>query len=563
MTLLKLTRKTRTVLITASLFFALSAGFTTSNGAPVTDRSEIKSALNEFLVCDPSKPADTQLSHSPEMSRTLCLSTVYTKELDPPFWVDDKGVTEKGWTIIRFLKNSGVHGINPAKYDIDQIVKIAPSLEARDLALMDTLITYGLIQYIHDITRGLANPGKANPTIYTSQKENWFSPQWEVGKCLLTEDLISYLNSLAPQHAYYKRLQQALAVYTNLKKTGGWPAIQSGPTLKPGVTDPRIIKIKQRLLATDNLPDVTVQLDAVFNEKLKEMVVSFQKRHNLEADGVIGPATQAALNISIDNKIETIRYNMIRWHWMNHNLGSRHVMVNIPDYSLTAVENNKVVFDMPVVVGELKNQTPVFSDYVKYVVFNPYWTLTPSIAVKEKLPALRENPNHLAEKHIKLLSSWYDDAVEIDPLTIDWHQVTPEQMSYYRLRQEPGPWNSLGKVKFVFPNSYAVYMHDTQAQNLFSRTKRNLSHGCVRVSDPPALVDFFMVNKENRFTQDQAIALYTQDERKWVTLSTPIPVHLTYQTCWVDKNGIIHFNDDIYLRDEKLKEALYSQQVSF
>jgi L,D-transpeptidase YcbB len=254
--------------------------------------------------------------------------------------------------------------------------------------------------------------------------------------------------------------------------------------------------------------------------------------------------------------LQTIRLNLTRWHRQAHQPGKRYILVNIADYTLKGIVGDETVLDIPVVVGQRQHQTPIFSNHVRYLVFNPYWTITPSIARNEQLPALRKNPFHLVEKHIRLFSSWQNDAIEMDSTAIDWYTITPSQMSAFRLRQDPGPWNSLGKLKFVFPNKYSIYMHDTPSQDHFSRQERSLSHGCIRVSDPPALASFILEDQKGTYDREKMMELYSQNERKIISLSNPIPVHITYQTSWVDKEGLINFNKDVYARDRKLLHAV-------
>jgi murein L,D-transpeptidase YcbB/YkuD len=289
---------------------------------------------------------------------------------------------------------------------------------------------------------------------------------------------------------------------------------------------------------------------------LQQAVLTFQRQHGLTVDGVIGKNTISALNIPIAEKIASIRINMARWRWQAHDLGEKFVLVNIASFNLKAFEGEEIVLDIPVIVGEDQHQTPVFSGLIKYIDVNPFWNIPTSIAQKEELPALRKNQNYLVNRHVRLFSSWQADASELDSTAINWHTVTEGQIAGYRLRQDPGPWNALGKIKFIFPNAYSVYMHDTPAHNLFGRTKRNFSHGCIRVSDGLSLALFLLKNQPVGYPIEEFEAIYKQEQRKVIQLSLPVPVHITYLTTWVDKNGAMYFNRDIYDRDAKLYTAL-------
>jgi murein L,D-transpeptidase YcbB/YkuD len=262
------------------------------------------------------------------------------------------------------------------------------------------------------------------------------------------------------------------------------------------------------------------------------------------------------MNISAADKVDSIRLNLARWRWQDHILGEHYVLVNIAAFNVKAFHGENIVLDMPVIVGKEQHQTPVFSSTIKYLDFNPFWNIPTSIAQEEELPKLRKNRNYLVDRHVRLFSSWQSDAVELDSTAIDWHNVTKGRMAGFKLRQEPGPWNALGKIKFSFPNRYSVYMHGTPAQNLFSRTQRDFSHGCIRISDPLALAVFILGTQSDDWSREKIEEIYQQDLRKVVRLSSPLAVYLTYQTTWVDKSGTVHFNRDIYLRDAALHDAL-------
>ncbi|WP_163340073.1 murein L,D-transpeptidase [Desulfopila sp. IMCC35008] len=521
---------------------------------------QIRKAMTKYLVCSPLKTVDITPTKSIVNNRALCLSTIYLSVNNYPLWVDEEGPTEAGWAIVHHLQNSSDHGLNPRKYEIEQIKDVLPSQTPEDLAQLETLLTFGLVKYLYDLhgEKDLPISSEAGRMIgETNNSKNSFDPVTLIKKCLEAVDFFTFLKNQAPSHYHYKGLQESLRLYQSIAAAGGWLPIPEGPPLKPGDKDSRIKAVKLRLLRTDLPHDTPLQnINSNYDDTLRRAVLQFQARHNLTTDGVIGLRTLDAMNIPVRDRLETVRLNLTRWHRQAHQLGERYILVNIADFTLRGIVDNETVLDIPVVVGNLQNQTPIFSDHVKYLVFNPYWTITPSIAKNEQLPALRKNPFHLVERHIRLFSSWYDDAIEMDSTEIDWYTITPSQMSVFRLRQDPGPWNSLGKLKFVFPNKHSIYLHDTPSQDLFSRDQRFLSHGCIRVSDPPALASFILDFQQKKFTPEMIQDLYLQNERKVIPLDTPVPVHITYQTGWVDKEGLIHFNKDVYARDQKLLHAV-------
>ncbi|MDR3088196.1 MAG: L,D-transpeptidase family protein [Desulfobulbaceae bacterium] len=247
-----------------------------------------------------------------------------------------------------------------------------------------------------------------------------------------------------------------------------------------------------------------------------------------------------------------IAVNMARWRWYPHLLGERFVVVNIAGQRLGTWRNDRQDLDMAVIVGKKENPTPLITGYLRWLEFHPSWAMPTEIAVKEQLPKLRKNPNHLAEKKVRLFSSWEPEAKELDPKRINWHKVTPEQMAKYQLRQEPGPMNALGRIKFMFPNPWSVYLHDTPGKALFKEAVRDLSHGCVRVADPASLAVFLLNNQDSDSSRAKIQARLDGRASRDMPLKHPVPVYLTYQTVWIDKNGGFRQATDMYGQDERI-----------
>lgn len=253
---------------------------------------------------------------------------------------------------------------------------------------------------------------------------------------------------------------------------------------------------------------------------------------------------------------DKIRINMARWRWQSHLLGDRYVLVNITNARLQAYQKEKLEISFPVIVGKLENQTPVTSGYIRHIEIHPSWNIPPSIAKNEQLKKLQANPRHLAEKHIRLFSSWDDNAKELDSTKINWKTISPERMTMFRLRQDPGPQNSLGKMKFIFPNPWSIYLHDTPGQILFNETNRGLSHGCIRVHDPIGLA-VFILNNQDKYSNSTAVKeLVATAKPRDLEVKRPVAIHITYQTAWVDNAGKLQFAPDIYGQDKKILSAL-------
>ena len=315
--------------------------------------------------------------------------------------------------------------------------------------------------YASDMKVGRFVPSKIDPELFQERRS-------VDGPALLQrlsdyKDLQRFFAEWEPQHPAYKALRSVLVRYREIEGAGGWPKIDPGEVLKPGMQDPRILQIRKRLHASYDMRATTTATD-VYDDNLVQAMRGFQKRHGLDPDGVIGKNTLIALNVSTADRVRQIIANMERWRWMPEKMGADHIMVNIAGFELIRVRGGKVVRHMPVVVGKTYHRTPVFSDRIRYLEFNPTWTVPYSIATKEFLPKLKQDPEAYAARDFDLLQSgnsvsWYG---------IDWQQYSTRKFPY-TIRQNPGPKNALGRVKFMFPNKHNVYLHDTPARSLFAQ----------------------------------------------------------------------------------------------
>jgi murein L,D-transpeptidase YcbB/YkuD len=304
-------------------------------------------------------------------------------------------------------------------------------------------------------------------------------------------------------------------------------------------------------LATDEMTG------EIFDEALEEAVKRFQGRHGLAVDGVVGPRTLQALNRTAEEHLRLIKVNMERWRWLPRSLGDRFIRVNIADFDMELVEAGERIMEMRVMVGKDYRRTPVFSDVMTYLVINPYWNVPRSLAVEDKLPLIKQDPAYLAGQKMKVLSGWGADAREIDPLTIDWSEVTPETFTW-RLRQDPGPKNALGQIKFMLPNKFNVYLHDTPSREAFDRPDRALSSGCIRLEKPIQLAEY-LLRGYPEWTRPAILAAIEDGKEQTIRLLEPIPVHILYCTAWVEDTGEVNFRRDIYGRDTAVADALMSR----
>ena len=285
-------------------------------------------------------------------------------------------------------------------------------------------------------------------------------------------------------------------------------------------------------------------------------VKHFQMRHGLAKDGILGAGTRAAMNLPVEKLIRIIEMNMERSRWISHDLDDVRVGVTIAGFKLGVLNNAKLDLAMSVIVGKKYHMTPVFSDMIKYIEINPYWNIPPSIARNEMLPKLKKNPMHLRERNIRVFSNWGEDGKELDSTKIDWSSVG-RNIVRYKLRQDPGPDNALGTVKFMFPNTYNVYLHDTPTHSLFNKTDRAFSHGCIRVSMPVELTSHLLGGENEGWGMDRINEIISTRKRTVVPLKKPVPVHITYRTVWIGPDDSVRFSKDLYGRDKLLEAALY------
>ncbi len=544
------------------LFFACAAAAPAPGPGPApvrtdSDAAALAAALADYLGCFHLELMGLEKQQLAVTSRIFCLTEVYEAENPHPYWVGPAGPGPAARVVLSFLKTAEAEGLNPENYEVEQISALFGTRTPQNLALLDTLLTYNLIKYIHDVRYGQIRQPHADVRRFPRAQSIEFKPREALAKALAAPDIAACLEGLPPGHEHYTGLKKALALYREIQRQGGWPAVDPGPAIRPGDHDGRMPAIIRRLAVTGDLePDIEHgDPQPHYGPQLVAAVARFQKRHGLAPDGVIGDKTLAAMNVPVDERIQQIIINMARWRWQDHDLGEKYILVNIAGFSLSAFEQGREAFSFPVIVGKFKHQTPVFSDCISSIEINPYWNIPDAIARNEELPDLKKDPHSLAKRHIRVFEGWSEDAPEIDSTGIDWNTVSPAIMNRYRLRQDPGPWNALGRIKFVFPNTYSVYLHDTPTQSLFARSQRDFSHGCIRVSDPLKLAAFALAGQDGGWTPEKIKSTIDAQARAAVRLSEPLPVHITYQTARFDKDGIVCFNNDVYGRDGKLIEA--------
>lgn len=340
-------------------------------------------------------------------------------------------------------------------------------------------------------------------------------------------------------------LDKSLSQYQQLADQGGWPQVPIGPTLRENDHSERVPILKKRLIVSGDLTEST-NLSEYFDETLKEGVQKFQARHGLTTDGIVGRKTLAALNVPISERIRQLSASLRLCQPLPQVLERRHILVNIADFTLKLFENGELLLSMPVIVGKTYRQTPVFSGLISTLVLNPTWKAPHSIATQDLLPKIKEDLGFLDKMHLRVFKTW-TSTTEIDPATIDWDNLSLNYFPY-RLRQDAGPVNVLGRVKFLFPNPHDVYLHDTPARELFHKDSRTYSSGCIRVAKPLELA-LYLLQDTSLETMDALKSAIATEKTQRIVIPSPIPIHMAYMTTWVDNEGIVQFRPDIYNRN--------------
>ena len=484
----------------------------------------------------------------------------YDQRYHRSIWFDGDQFKKDPEVLIAEIKDSYGEGLKPADYHLDFIensVKDPDLFTADSLgkkALLEILLTNAYLSLASDYLNG-----KIDPEIiiedYNHQDDNLEAQK--LLKLLVDEEkLAQILETQLPTSSNYTQLRDKLYLYRDSGKIKEWPQINTDETLALEAEGRAVAQLVENLSARAYLNLKSLDNRDYFNQRVKRSVVRFQLDNGLNADGIVGRKTRKALNIPLEQRIKQIIVNMERWRWLPENLGSRYIYVNIADYNLKLYENNQLKMEMKTIVGQEQRSTPVFSDEIDYLVLNPYWYVPKSIAVKDKLPIIKEDYKYLQENNYSLFQyTGNNNLKEIDPAEVDWSEIDKDNFNYL-LRQNPGDENALGRVKFMFPNRFSIYLHDTPSKYLFSETERGFSSGCIRIEKPVDLAEYLLKDQE-KWDRQAIEAEMKKDKEKTVYLNNPIKIYLQYNTVWVDSLGNLNFREDIYGRDQKIIEEYF------
>jgi len=537
---------------TVLLCFALALQFSDAQAQIVSsprDLAVIRINLLDLLAKEPNLPL-------PIRQRREALEAYYQTFGGELLWL----ASSRANALISRLKNAEADGLDPNDYPSKQLATISatgPSADKRGLAIIELYFSSAFLEYASDLKVGRFLPSKVDPNFFIESRT--IDQQAALKDLAQTDSIDRFFDAWQPPGQRYAALRAVLAKYRALAAKGGWNTIPLGESIKPGMSDPRIPAIRTRLSLTDAASgEVGAAEGQLYGNALVEVVKRFQARQGLEGDGVIGSTTIVAMNVPVQERIKSIILAMERLRWMPENLGQQYLIVNIAGFELRRVNAGKVEERMAVVVGKPYHRTPVFSDRIRFLEFNPYWNVPPDIAVNEELPVLRRNPAGLSAQGFEVVRG---NQVS-DPSSVDWSSVGPGHFPY-QLRQRPGPNNALGRVKFMFPNPHNVYLHDSPARNLFERNVRAFSHGCIRLSRPLDLAEQVLrVGGVQGWSKERINDVVASTKNTVVNLREPLPVHITYLTAWAD-DGVANFRQDIYGHDAKLLAALEGKSIAW
>ena len=514
----------------------------------------LQAGLSAFLDHAPNDLDD------PNRAVTITALARFYKQRDYQIvWLTPDGLLPQGTVLIETVRHAGREGLHTPRLALQHLDRILSDLSDTPTQFLDLMIQADLmltemaLNYATHISRGqIGSQAK-----HTQRMVNSDPIEEDIGGqllCALDQRLLeSYLSSLGPRHAQYRTLKACLARYETIKQLGGWPQVPDGPKLMLGHRAPRVVILRQRLMIAGDLPIIASSSSDIVDADLMSAVKRFQSRHGIQTDGIVGPDTLSVLNVPVQQRIDQIRLNMERWRWMPRNLGPQYLMVNIPSFELKIVENGSVVNTMRAIVGKSQRPTPVMSGRMTHMELNPYWNIPQKIARTDILPKIQNDPGYIQRAAIEVLEGWQPDERPLDPKAIDWSRFSYHYLPY-RLRQQPSAHNALGKIKFMFPNRRAIYIHDTPGKSLFELDKRTFSSGCVRVEDPIDLARYLL--KRQQSAQKRLAKAIKSQKHRVILLNQTVPVHLVYFTVWMDKGGCVNFLQDIYQRDRDLQAAL-------
>jgi L,D-transpeptidase YcbB len=477
-----------------------------------------------------------------------------------PVWLSSKGLTQQAQTVIDVLKQADSKGLSAEDYDgsrwDERLVRLRQSPSSADQARFDAALTVCAMRYVSDLHIGKVNPRHFKFNLDVARKK-YDLPRFLREKLVNGVDVRAELDRVEPPFAGYQRTQKALQQYLELSRQDDGEQLPTpAKPVEPGGTYEGVSRLTRLLRLLGDLPDGGAsERSNLYSVALVAAVKHFQGRHGLSPDGRLGPGTLKQLNVRLSFRVEQLRLTLERWRWVPYEFSQPPVVVNIPEFRLRAFEKGgRVALAMNVIVGKAyRHETPVFERDMKFVVFRPYWNVPPSIQRSEIVPAIRKDRDYVAKKGYEVVTP---QGSVVTSGTISDDVLQQLSAGKLQVRQKPGASNALGLVKLMFPNEYNVYLHSTPSQQLFSQTRRDFSHGCIRVEKPAELAAWVLRDKPEWSVERVRAAMQTGKDNVQVSLTKPLPVLILYGTAVVDEQNQVHFFDDIYGYDGSLEKVL-------
>ncbi len=483
---------------------------------------------------------DARIGAGSIAARTL-VAALYERRGFVPLWAD----AERARRLIEALRDSSTHGLDPRDYHVESLVQRSIDDVERELLLTDAFV-----RLAYHLSFGKADPRALHGGWNFARTLGGVDPPAALAALIEAPDPAAALAGLAPRVPLYRDLRNALSELRRIERAGGWRAIAPGPKLELGTSDGRVAQLRQRLQAGG---DLSAGADgSEFDAALEAAVKRFQARHGLEADGVVGKSTLAALNVPVAERIAQVRVNLERLRWVARDLEGDFLLVDIAGFGAQLWLDGRLAWSSRVVVGRPYRTTPVFRARMKYLVLNPEWNVPPTILREDVLPKAVDDPGYLGRHDMRVLDR---AGRPLDAASIDWSQYRGEPRAFpYQIVQAPGRDNPLGRIKFMFPNEHSVYLHDTPARALFDKPVRAFSSGCIRIERPIELALLLLDDRE-RWSEEKLRAAIATGRTQTVPVARTVPVLLLYFTASV-ADGELHFRPDLYGRDRAVLSAL-------